>query len=82
VMAFSSWICLRRRHTTPQLRPKAAHSGELKPKLLITLDWLLATTPVPQPVMIDGAVTNVLTTRSLIVRLSENAGGYQQLGVA
>jgi hypothetical protein len=39
----------------------------------------MATTPVPQPVAIDGAVTNDVATRTLVVRRPETASGYQKL---
>jgi hypothetical protein len=40
---------------------------------------LLQTEVVPQPFAVDGVVTNDLPSRSLSVRLSETASGYQSL---
>jgi hypothetical protein len=40
---------------------------------------LLQTEVVPQPFAVDGVVVNDLATRSLNVRLSETASGYQRL---
>jgi hypothetical protein len=34
--------------------------------------------PVPTPLAITGAVYNDAATRTLVVRLSESAGGYEQ----
>jgi hypothetical protein len=39
----------------------------------------MATTRVPQPLAVDGAVFNDVAVRTLIVRLSERAGGYARL---
>jgi len=40
---------------------------------------LLATEQVPEPFAVDGVVVNDLPSRSLSVRLSERASGYQSL---
>lgn len=40
---------------------------------------LFATERVPQPFAVDGVVTNDLPSRSLGVRLSETASGYERL---
>ena len=40
---------------------------------------LLATDKVPQPYAIDGVVVTDVLTRTLGVRLSETASGYQRL---
>ena len=39
----------------------------------------IATTRIPTPLIVDGAVTNDVPSRTLVVRLSESAGGYAQL---
>jgi hypothetical protein len=38
-----------------------------------------ATTPVPQPLAVDGVVFNDTATRTLHVRLSDQANGYTRL---
>jgi hypothetical protein len=40
---------------------------------------LFATERLPQPFAVDGVVTNDLPSRSLGVRLSETASGYERL---
>jgi hypothetical protein len=39
----------------------------------------MATTPVPQPLAVDGVVFNDVATRTLHVRLSDQASGYTRL---
>jgi hypothetical protein len=40
---------------------------------------LFATERIPSPLAVDGAVFNDVATRTLVVRLSETAGGHAQL---
>jgi hypothetical protein len=39
----------------------------------------MATTPVPSPKVVDATVCHEPSTRTLAVRLNENAGGYEQM---
>jgi hypothetical protein len=40
---------------------------------------LFATERVPSPLAVDGAVTNDVATRTLVVRRPDTAGGYGKL---
>jgi hypothetical protein len=39
---------------------------------------LIATTPVVSPLVVDASVYNDVPSRTLVVRLSENAGGFEK----